>query len=120
LRPSIVFGPEDEFFNRFSAMARLSPVIPLFGAETKFQPVYVDDVAAAVEKAAIGEAGRDLYELGGPDTNTFRELIVEMLGIIRRRRLVVGLPLWMGRMAGSIFGVGKARSCRAGCWAVCC
>ena len=51
LRPSIVFGPEDEFFNRFSAMARLSPVIPLFGAETKFQPVYVDDVAAAVEKA---------------------------------------------------------------------
>jgi len=108
LRPSIVFGPEDEFFNRFSAMARMSPAIPLFGAQTKFQPVYVDDVAAAVEKAVLGQATHSVYELGGPDVSTFRELIVEMLGVIRRRRLVLGFPLWMGRMAGSVFGVIRA------------
>ena len=104
LRPSVVFGSEDAFFNRFGAMARLTPVIPLFGADTKFQPVYVDDVADAAAKAADGEVEGGIYELGGPDIATFRELIHEMLTVIRRRRLVVGFPLWMGRIMGRIFG----------------
>lgn len=104
LRPSIVFGPEDEFFNRFASMARMSPVIPLFGAETKFQPVYVDDVAAAAEKAVLGEAEPGIYELGGPDVDTFRELIQQMLDVVRRRRLVIGFPFWMGRTMGRLFG----------------
>ncbi|RZW02352.1 MAG: complex I NDUFA9 subunit family protein [Rhodobacteraceae bacterium] len=104
LRPSIIFGPEDEFFNRFAGMARLTPAIPLFGAETKFQPVYVDDVAAAAEKAVLGKAEAGVYELGGPDVNTFRELVQRMLGIIRRRRLVIGLPFWTGRAMGRVFG----------------
>ncbi len=104
LRPSVVFGPEDQFFNRFGAMARLAPAIPLFGAGTKFQPVYVDDVAEAAAKGAVGEVEGGVYELGGPDVASFRELIQEMLGVIRRRRLVIGFPLWLGRIAGRVFG----------------
>ena len=56
LRPSVIFGPEDDFFNRFAGMARMSPVIPLIGADTRFQPVYVDDVAKAAAMAAVGDA----------------------------------------------------------------
>ncbi len=107
LRPSIIFGPEDGFFNRFGAMSVISPVIPLFGASTRFQPVYVDDVAKAATSAATGEAEPGVYELGGPDVNTFRELMVEMLRVVRRRRLVVGFPFWMGRAAGTVFGAIK-------------
>ncbi|MEL6232923.1 MAG: complex I NDUFA9 subunit family protein [Pseudomonadota bacterium] len=91
LRPSIVFGAEDQFFNRFAAMARFSPAIPVVGAETRFQPVYVDDVAMAAEAALTGDA-RGIFELGGPDVETFRQLMVRMLGVIRRRRLVLTLP----------------------------
>lgn len=104
LRPSIIFGPEDAFFNRFAAMARMTPVIPLFGAETKFQPVYVDDVAAAAEAAALGKAEPGVYELGGPEVSTFRALVHLMLEIVRRRRLVIGLPFWAGRAMGRVFG----------------
>jgi NADH dehydrogenase len=104
LRPSIVFGPEDQFFNRFAGMARMAPIIPLFGAETRFQPVYVDDVAAAAEMAVLGKAVPGVYELGGPEVETFRGLIQTMLGVVRRRRLVVGLPFWVGRAMGRVFG----------------
>lgn len=103
LRPSIVFGAEDEFFNRFASMAKMSPAIPLFGADTRFQPVYVDDVAAAAEKAVLGDAAPGIYELGGPEIRTFRELVRLMLGMIRRRRLVIGLPFWAGRAMGRVF-----------------
>lgn len=106
LRPSIVFGPEDEFFNRFAAMTRLSPVVPLFGADTKFQPVYVDDVARAIV-AAVTEDASGVYELGGPEVATFRELMDEMLKVIRRRRIVIGLPSWIGRAMGHVFGAIK-------------
>ena len=104
LRPSVIFGPEDEFFNRFAGMARMSPVVPLVGADTKFQPVYVDDVATAAEMAALGQADAGVYELGGPDVESFRELIQMTLDIIRRRRLVVGLPLWIGTLMGQVTG----------------
>ncbi|OYU41387.1 MAG: complex I NDUFA9 subunit family protein [Pseudorhodobacter sp. PARRP1] len=91
LRPSVIFGNEDGFFNRFGAMARLGPILPLVGAQTKFQPVYVDDVAQAAVKGILGEA-TGTYELGGPDAETFRTIITKMLAVIRRRRLVLNLP----------------------------
>ncbi len=92
LRPSVIFGTEDQFFNRFAAMTRMGPVLPIVGAETRFQPVHVDDVAQAAVKAALGQAAAGVYELGGPEVDTFRGLMDRMLPIIRRRRLVIGMP----------------------------
>jgi NADH dehydrogenase len=94
MRPSIVFGPEDDFFNRFAAMARLSPVLPLIGGgETRFQPVFVGDVAAAILKAVDGQTKPGtIYELGGPEVRTFRQLMELMLAEIGRKRLLVPLP----------------------------
>jgi NADH dehydrogenase len=105
LRPSIVFGPEDQFFNRFAGMSRLGPVLPVIGADTKFQPVYVDDVAAAAVKGVLGQADGGVYELGGPDVHSFRELMQLMLGVIRRRRLIVNTPFWMARIMAAVFGL---------------
>ncbi|WP_146346378.1 complex I NDUFA9 subunit family protein [Phaeobacter marinintestinus] len=103
LRPSVIFGTEDEFYNRFGGMTRMSPVLPLVGAETKFQPVYVDDVAKAAVMGVLGEATPGVYELGGPVTATFRALMAEMLEIIHRNRIIVGLPFWVARiMAGTL------------------
>jgi NADH dehydrogenase len=93
LRPSVVFGPDDGFFNRFAGMARLIPlVLPLVGADTRFQPVWVEDVAEAAAKAACGEARPGIYELGGPRIYTLREAVELMLKVTRRRRLVVNIP----------------------------
>ncbi len=94
LRPSIVFGPEDSFFNRFAAMARLSPALPLIGGgRTRFQPVYVGDVAEAVIAGLERpEAPGRTYELGGPQTYTFRELMQYLLEVLGRRRLLVSVP----------------------------
>jgi len=102
LRPSIIFGNEDQFFNRFAAMARLSPVLPVFGAKTKFQPVHVEDVALAAVKGALGQAAPGVYELGGPDTESFADLMKAMLKVIGRRRLVLPLP----RIAGRVMAFG--------------
>ncbi len=96
LRPSIVFGDGDGFFCKFASIARLSPVLPIIGPDTKFQPVYVDDVAAAVVAAVTGEAS-GTYELGGPEIRTFRELMEEMLRVVRRKRRIVALPLGLAR-----------------------
>jgi uncharacterized protein YbjT (DUF2867 family) len=92
LRPSILFGAEDAFFNRFAAMAAISPVIPIVGAATKFQPVYAGDVADAVLAACAPDAAGHMYELGGPEVRTFRQLIEFMLKIIERKRLILDLP----------------------------
>jgi uncharacterized protein YbjT (DUF2867 family) len=106
LRPSVVFGAEDEFFNRFAAMARFGPVLPLVGPRTLFQPVFVDDVAAAAEKALLGEAAAGTYELGGPDVAGFADLMRMMLGVIERRRAVVAVPFPVARiMAGVLDGL---------------
>lgn len=110
LRPSIVFGPEDGFFNRFADMARLGPVLPVVGADTRFQPVFVDDVAAAAEAGVVGRAAPGIYELGGPETATFRELMNQMLGIIRRRRLIINMPFWFARIMAGMFRVGNILS----------
>lgn len=103
LRPSIIFGAEDQFFNRFAAMTRMSPVLPVAGAETRFQPVYVDDVAKAAEAAVQGKVAAGIYELGGPDINTFRELMAQMLGVIQRRRLIFNIPFPMAMLMGGSF-----------------
>ncbi|SIS85747.1 NADH dehydrogenase [Roseivivax lentus] len=102
LRPSIVFGQEDQFFNRFASMTRFGPVLPIVGADTRFQPVYVDDVAHAAAKAALGQAAPGTYELGGPDVDTFRELMIQMLDIIKRRRLIVNIPFPIARIMGGV------------------
>lgn len=108
LRPSVVFGTEDEFFNRFASMATLCPVLPIVGADTKFQPVFVDDVAAAAERAALGQAKPGVYELGGPDVASFRDLMKTMLGVIQRRRLVLNVPKFIARIMAGVFGVLQA------------
>ena len=106
LRPSIIFGPEDQFFNRFAGMARLGPILPVVGADTKFQPVYVDDVAAAAVTAATSDA-KGVYELGGPDVDTFRELMQTMLDVIQRRKFVLNIPFWAARVMAFFIAIGN-------------
>lgn len=108
LRPSVIFGPEDGFFNRFASMARLGPVLPIAGAKTKFQPVYVDDVAKAAVMGAENQAASGIYELGGPEVVTLREAINLMLKVIHRRRLVVNMPFWAAHIMGTLLDVGSA------------
>jgi uncharacterized protein YbjT (DUF2867 family) len=105
LRPSIMFGPEDGFFTRFAEMARLSPVLPLIGATTKFQPVYVGDVAQAVAGAlAKPEAASRIYELGGPRTYTMKELLQYITREIDRPRMLLPLPIPVAAPLGYIIG----------------
>ncbi len=111
LRPSIVFGPEDQFFNRFAGMARLTPVLPVVGGNTRFQPVYVDDVARAAVKGVLNDLS-GVYELGGPVVMTFRELMNLMLEVIRRRRLVVNIPFPVARVMA--FGLDMAQAVTLG------
>ncbi len=103
LRPSIVFGTEDGFFNRFAGMTRFSPLLVITGGATRFQPVWVEDVAQAAERALLGQVGPGTYELGGPEIATFRALVGRMLLEIRRRRLVVNLPFGVARVMGGVF-----------------
>ncbi|RWK53908.1 complex I NDUFA9 subunit family protein [Mesorhizobium sp.] len=107
LRPSINFGPEDSFFNRFASMARYSPVLPLIGGgRTKFQPVYVGDVAEAVARSVDGKVqGGRIYELGGPQVLTFKQCMQEMLAMIDRKRFLVSVPWWVANMQASILGL---------------
>ncbi len=112
LRPSVVFGPEDEFFNRFATMAARSPIVPIAGAQTKFQPVYVDDIARAAELALTTDCVQGTYELGGPEVATFRELMQTMLTVVQRRRLIVAMPTFVaGLMA---WGFDLAQTLTAG------
>ncbi|MBX3570279.1 MAG: complex I NDUFA9 subunit family protein [Rhizobiaceae bacterium] len=107
VRPSIIFGPEDAFFNRFANMARFSPVLPLIGGgTTRFQPVFVGDLAEAIARSVDGkvEGGR-IYELGGPQVLTFRECLEEMLKIIDRKRLLVPVPWGIAALLGAILGM---------------
>jgi len=102
-RPSVVFGPEDEFFNRFAALARLSPVLPLIGGgRTKFQPVFVGDVAQAVVAALEGRASHSApYELGGPQIMTMREVMERVLTYSMRSRPLVPVPFWFAKLQGA-------------------
>jgi NADH dehydrogenase len=100
MRPSIIFGPEDAFFNRFAAMARMSPVLPLIGGgNTRFQPVFVGDVASAIADAVDGKlkAGTT-YELGGPEVRTFKQLLEYVLATVERKRLLVPVPFFLAKL----------------------
>lgn len=107
LRPSVIFGNEDNFFNRFAAMSRMGPILPLVGGNTKFQPVYVEDVARAAVKGVLGEAS-GIYELGGPDVKTLKALVHQMLAVIQRRRAVMNLPFFVGQAIGAGLGFASA------------
>lgn len=104
MRPSILFGPEDHFFNRFAGMARMSPALPLVGGgKTKFQPVFVGDVARAIVDAVDGKAkDGTIYELGGPEVVSFRECMEIMLAVIGRKRLLLPLPWGVASLMGSV------------------
>ena len=110
LRPSVIFGTEDKFFNRFAGMTTFSMVLPLVGGNSKFQPVYVDDVAAAAEVALTGDAPTGIYELGGPEVKTLKELVHYVLDVIQRRRLVVNIPFWVGSVMGFGFDMMQTMS----------
>lgn len=104
MRPSIMFGPEDTFFNRFAAMARMLPALPLIGGGlTRFQPVFAGDVAAAIADAVDGKAKSGVtYELGGPDVLTFKQLMQFTLDTIERRRALVPLPFPLASAMASV------------------
>ncbi len=104
MRPSILFGPEDDFFNRFAAMARMSPALPLIGGgHTRFQPVFVGDVAAAIADAVDGKTrSGTTYELGGPEVRSFRDLMQFVLRTIERKRLLLPIPFFVARLQASI------------------
>jgi uncharacterized protein YbjT (DUF2867 family) len=107
LRPSILFGPEDSFFNRFAAIARFAPALPLIGGgHTRFQPVFAGDVARAAV-AAMEERAKPgvVYELGGPETRSFKELMQFMLKCIERRRMLVPLPFALAKFQASFLQV---------------
>lgn len=104
MRPSIVFGPEDRFFNRFADLTRLMPFLPLIGGgATRFQPVFVGDVAEAIARAVdgVGDVG-SVYELGGPEVKTFRELMELTLAEIGRHRPLVSIPWGLARAQASL------------------
>ena len=100
LRPSIVFGPEDEFFNRFAAMARISPLLPLIGGgRTRFQPVFVGDVAAAIAACLAGEGkSGTVYEIGGPEVLSFREILDLTQEWTGRERGYARIPVWLAKL----------------------
>ena len=102
LRPSIVFGSEDQFFNLFSQISCISPILPIVGGSTKFQPVYVDDIAKTVVGVLQTEApnlkkNNTIFELGGPEIISFNSLMVKMLSIIYRKKLIINLPFWLAK-----------------------
>lgn len=107
MRPSVVFGPEDDFFNRFAALARMSPVLPLIGGgHTRFQPVYAGDVAQAT-LAALGNpsAESQTFELGGPEIMTLKEVMQFVLRETRRRRLLINLPFGLAKFQAAFLGL---------------
>ncbi|MGI9402146.1 MAG: complex I NDUFA9 subunit family protein [Rhizobiaceae bacterium] len=106
MRPSIVFGPEDDFFNRFGSMARMSPFLPLIGGgHTRFQPVFVGDVAEAVALAVDGRArGGKIYELGGPEIVTFKECMEIVLEMTDHKRLLLTIPWSVAKAMGKLTG----------------
>ncbi len=106
LKPSVVFGPEDNFFNKFAAMARFSPVLPLIGADTKFQPVFVGDIAEAVAILVDrGVADGKTYELGGPAAMTMRQILNFVLATVQRTRLRANLPFAVASVIGAVAGL---------------
>jgi NADH dehydrogenase len=106
LRPSIMFGPEDTFFNRFASLARMLPVLPLAGAETKFQPAFVGDVAEVIARAVDGSvAGGRIYELGGPEVKSLEQLVAYTCEVTGRRRVLLPLPFPLARLQARVMEI---------------
>ena len=103
LRPSVIFGPDDNFFNKLGGLMRLGPIVPLPGANAEMQPVFVEDVARAALMGATGQAALGIYELGGPDVMTMREIARLVAQVTNRRRWIMGLPGWMASLMGMSF-----------------
>lgn len=103
-RPSVIFGAEDGFLNRFAGMALISPFLPLIGGgKTRFQPIYVGDVADCfVHGISLPEARGQTYELGGPSVYTFKELMIYLLETIHRKRLLLPIPFWLAKAMASV------------------
>lgn len=99
LRPSVMFGPGDQFYNKFAGMAGFGPIMPIGGGRAVLQPVYVDDVARVAAMGASGEAGPGIYELGGPEVLSLRQVVGQVLKATDRRRLVVNMPGWIASVA---------------------
>lgn len=110
LRPSLVFGPEDMFFNRLGSMARTSPILTIIGARTRFQPVFADDVSKAAAAAVEGRAEPGVYELGGPEVHTMRELAQTVVHEINRKRPIVNIPFWIARIMAFVLDMVQAAS----------
>ena len=98
IRPSLIFGSEDTFFNRFARLSSISPFIPVVGSCTKFQPVYVDDVAKAISSLVEGDQHERYLDLGGDETYTFNELIDILLSEIERKRIILNIPFFLARL----------------------
>ena len=109
LRPSVVFGNEDGFFNKFAGMASLAPVLPIAGGNTRFQPVFVEDVASAALQGATGDAAPGIYELGGPEARSLSTILKDMFAVIERRRLLLNLPI--GLMKIPAFALDMVEAC---------
>lgn len=108
LRPSVMFGQEDGFFNKIAGYGGMMPILPVFAAHTRLQPVWVDDVAQAVETVLVGNPTTKLFELGGPDIKTMRGWNDFVLGHISRKRVVVHKPFFAGRILAGILDFGSA------------
>jgi NADH dehydrogenase len=104
LRPSVLFGPEDDFFNKFAAIARFSPALPLVGGgHTRFQPIFAGDVASAIVAAIEGHAkDGEIYEVGGPEVYSFKELMQFMLTTIGRQRLLIPIPFALAKFQAGL------------------
>ena len=107
VRPSIIFGQEDDFFNRFADMAKMAPALPLIGGgTTKFQPVYVGDVAEVIARGVDGHLkGGATYELGGPRVASFKECLELLLKVIQRKKPLISIPFALARLKGAILGL---------------
>ena len=107
VRPSIIFGPEDDFFNRFADMAKMAPALPLIGGgETELQPVYVGDVAEVIARGVDGALKNGAtYELGGPRVASFKECMELMLDVIHRKKPLIRIPFALARLKGAILGL---------------
>lgn len=105
LRPSVIFGAGDSFYNRFASLSRLGPVMPIIGGKTRLQPVHVDDVALAAARGVTDGVEPGIYELGGPDILTVRQVVGQVLQAVLRRRLVLNMPFWLARIGANLLNL---------------
>lgn len=110
LRPSVIFGSDDGFYNRLAAMTRFGPILFVPGVNTRIQPVYVLDVARVAAMGAKGELASGIYELAGPDVMTMREIARQILRTVDRRRAIIGMPLWAAGILGGVLDMVQAVS----------